>query len=438
MGSEVVELLRTMIRNECVNTGLPESGQEHRSVATLQDFFGVEGQVFEPAPGRQSLVFRIVGSDPDAPSLAMVPHLDVVPAEPDRWTQDPFGADIVDGFIYGRGAVDMLNIVAASAHAVRPYIRGELQPRGDLVFAAVADEEAGGMKGSYRLTRDHWDLVGADFMLTEVAYPRVGKSQAIPVSIGEKGSFFARLKTTGVPAHGSSPYGTDNALEKLVHALHNLLAVPPPGEIGPHWIAFVDGIGLSPQLTDALKDPEGLEAAIETIAETDPVFASYVHASTHLTIAANQARGGSKANIIADRAKAELDIRALPGETRESVDDYLRQTMGPAGHAVEIESRANNPASISTTDTRMWEAIAESVYDLEGHRNLIPALMPVATDGRFWRKRGTAVYGVGLYDDQTSFSDLLSRFHGHDERVSIESVERTAALYERILHHLGQ
>lgn len=115
------------------------------------------------------------------------------------WTQDPFGADIVDGFVYGRGAVDMLNIVAACAHAIRPYIRGELRPRGDLVFAAVADEEAGGMKGSYRLTKEQWHLVGADFMLSEVAYPRVDTSQAVPVSIGEKGSFFVRLKTTGIP-----------------------------------------------------------------------------------------------------------------------------------------------------------------------------------------------------------------------------------------------
>jgi acetylornithine deacetylase/succinyl-diaminopimelate desuccinylase-like protein len=426
-----------MIRNACVNTGLPESGQEHRSVTTLQDFIGVEGQIFEPAPGRQSLVYRIAGTDPDAPSLAMVPHLDVVPADPEGWTQDPFAADMIGGFIYGRGAVDMLNIVAACAHAIRPYVRGEIQPRGDLIFAAVADEEAGGMKGSYRLTRDHWDLVGADFLLTEVAYPMAGTSQAIPVSIGEKGSFFARLKTTGIPAHGSSPYGTDNALEKMVHALHNLLAAPSPAEIGDQWTEFVDGIGLTTELSDALKDPDRVDEAIDAIAETDPVFASYVHASTHLTISANQARMGTKANIIADRAKTELDIRALPGMAREAVEDYLRHAMGPAGDAVEIESRSNNPATISPTDTAMWHAIAESVHDLEGHRNLVPTLMPVATDARFWRKRGTAAYGVGLYDGQTNFSDLLSRFHGHDERVSVESVERTAALYERILHHLG-
>ena len=108
MSSEVVELVQAMIRNACVNTGLPDSGHEHRSVATLQEFFGVQGEVFEPAPGRQSLVYRVAGTDPEAPSLALVPHIDVVPADPEGWTQDPFGGEIVDGDIYGRGAVDML------------------------------------------------------------------------------------------------------------------------------------------------------------------------------------------------------------------------------------------------------------------------------------------------------------------------------------------
>lgn len=217
-----------------------------------------------------------------------------------------------------------------------------------------------------------------------------------------------------------------------------MLSAPSAASIDAHWIEFVDGIGLAPDLTAELKDPERVDQAIDSIAETETVFASYVHASTHLTVAANQARGGSEANIIADWAKTELDIRALPGDTRESVDDHLRRAMGPAGDSVEIESRSDNPATISRTDTRMWEVIADSVFDLEGHRSLIPALMPVATDARFWRRRGTAAYGVGLYDDRTSFSDLLSRFHGHDERVSVESVERTAALCDRILQHLGE
>ena len=341
MASEVVDLLQTMIRNACVNTGQPDSGHEHRSVATLQAFFGVDGQVFEPAPGRQSLVYRVLGTDPTAPSLALVPHLDVVPVDPQGWSQDPFGADIVDGFIYGRGAVDMLNMAAAFAHAVRPYIRGELEPRGDLIFAAVADEEAGGMKGAYRLTKNYWNLVGADYLLTEVAYPKVnlGTNKAIPVSIGEKGSFFSRLKTTGVPGHGSVPYGADNALEKMVVALYNLLNTPSPVKLTKQWTEFVDGIGLEPDLADALGDPHRIDEAIDRLAATDPVFAGYVHAATHLTISANQAMAGVKSNIIADRAKADLDIRSLAGDgpqvcrrSSSSRHGRVEQSGGDPGH----------------------------------------------------------------------------------------------------------
>lgn len=130
MSSDVISLLQRLIQNECVNTGSIDSGHEHRSVATLQEFFGEKGEVFEPAPGCQSVVYKVPGTDPDAPSLALVPHLDVVPVEPAGWVHDPFGGAMVDGFIYGRGAVDMLNITAAFAIGARPYVRGELAPRG--------------------------------------------------------------------------------------------------------------------------------------------------------------------------------------------------------------------------------------------------------------------------------------------------------------------
>jgi acetylornithine deacetylase/succinyl-diaminopimelate desuccinylase-like protein len=135
-----VDLLQQLIRNQCVNDGSPESGGEVRSVSTLVDFFGVPGEIVEPAPGRQSLVYRVEGSDPGAPTIALVPHLDVVPADPAGWSVDPFAAEINDGMVYGRGAVDMLNVTAAMAAAVRPYLTGERRARGSLVFAAVADE----------------------------------------------------------------------------------------------------------------------------------------------------------------------------------------------------------------------------------------------------------------------------------------------------------
>jgi acetylornithine deacetylase/succinyl-diaminopimelate desuccinylase-like protein len=157
MSREAIPLLQQLIRNECVNDGSDESGHEYRSVRTLQDFFGVDGEVFEVVPGRQTLIYRVEGTDPEAPTLALAPHLDVVPVEPSGWSQDPFGADIVDGFIFGRGAVDMLNVTAAMAVAARPYVTGEVRPRGDLLFLGLADEEAGGRLGAHALVEDHWE-----------------------------------------------------------------------------------------------------------------------------------------------------------------------------------------------------------------------------------------------------------------------------------------
>ncbi|MFQ5523182.1 MAG: M20/M25/M40 family metallo-hydrolase [Acidimicrobiia bacterium] len=433
----VVELLRSLIRNACVNDGTPDSGHEHRSVATLLDFFGVEGEVFEVVEGRQSLVYRISGTDPGHPSLALVPHLDVVPADPSGWSVDPFAAEVIDGFVYGRGAVDMLNVTSAMAAAARPYIRGEKQPRGDLVFAAVADEEAGGQLGARALVETRWDLVRSDYLLTEVAYPAPkGATQpTVPVSTGEKGVFWRLLRSSGTPGHGSAPYRADNALEKLVRALVGLFDTPSPVAIDELWEGFVAALDLSPDLVSGLTDPDRIDTAIEELAELDPLLARYAHAATHLTISPNQMRGGVKSNIIADRAEASVDIRALPGMDGGFVDSHLRKAMGSAQDDIRIEPVADTEATTSPAGDKLWEAIADSVEDIEGHRNLVPTLMTVATDARFWRPKGTVAYGVGLFDEKMSFSEMLALFHGHDERVSIGSVQRTTTLYEHLLDH---
>lgn len=434
--TEVIDLLQQLIRNACVNDGRPESGQEHRSVATLLEFFGVEGQIVEPAPGRQSLVYRIEGDDPEAPALTLLPHLDVVPVEPSGWSVDPFGAEIIDGMVYGRGAVDMLNVTAAMAYAARPYIRGEKGLRGDLVFIAAADEEAGGIYGAKVLADDHWDLVGAPYVLTEVAYPALeyaGKS-TVPVSIGEKGGYWSVLKTKGRPGHGSVPYGQDNALRKIVDALKGIFDTPMPVGITPEWVDFVSRLEVDTDLKEALTDPDRIDEAIDRLAVTDPLFARYVHALTHTTISPNFLDAGVKINVIPDLATAAVDIRSLPGHDRDFVESHLHKAMGHARDDVDIEPYGYDlDATVSRPETPLWEAIADSVEDLEGHRNLLPTLMTVGTDARFWRARGSIGYGVGLFDDRMTFSEMLALFHGHDERVSVESVLRTTALYEQVL-----
>lgn len=434
-----IELLQQLIRNACVNDGTESSGQEARSVATLAEYLGAPGEIYEPLPGRQSVVYRVPGHDPDAPSLAFLPHLDVVPVNPAGWSVDPFAAEISDGFVWGRGAVDMLNLTAAMATAFRPYLTGEKRSPGDLVFAAVADEENSGILGTKFLVENHWEAVRADYLLTEVAYPAVPTptGPVYPVSVGEKGPFWTTLSASGTPGHGSSPYGSDNALHPIVEALHGLFNTPMPVAITDEWREFVAGLDLDPDLGAALVDPDRVDGAIDRLAEEDPTFARYVHAATHLTVSPNKVDGGVKANVIPDRAAAEVDLRALPGMDREFVDQHLRKAMGSAGDRVELIPMSDHDPSSSPRGNPLWDAIVDGIEFHTGSRRVVPALMTVATDARYFRHRGTIAYGVGLFDDRLSFGDFLSLFHGNDERVSVDSVVRTAQLLETVIERFG-
>ncbi|HEX2154203.1 MAG TPA: M20/M25/M40 family metallo-hydrolase [Acidimicrobiia bacterium] len=440
MAATTVDLLQELIRNRCVNDGSVDSGQEVRSVATLRDFFGVDGEIFEPAPGRQSLVYRVPGSDPDAPTMALVPHLDVVPVNSKGWSVDPFAAEIGDGFVWGRGAIDMLNVTAAMAHAFRPYLTGEASMPGDLVFAAVADEENAGTYGAAPLVDGHWDLVGADFLLTEIAYPSIrGRYGPLyPVAVGEKGPYWTRLTTRGTPGHGSAPYGADNALEPLVEAVDRLFASDQPVSIRQEWRELAASLDLPPEVAAGLVDPDRLDDTIETLAVDDPDLARYAHAVTHLTVSPNLLEGGTKANVIPDRAFVDVDIRALPGMDRDFVDAYLRRAMGDVSDQVELEPLADHDAIVSPSPNPLWDAIVAGIETHTGSGHVVPTMMTGFTDARFWRAKGTVAYGVGLYDDSTDFATFLSLFHGHDERVAIESLKRTTRLLETVLAGFGQ
>ena len=220
-----VDLLRELIRNQCVNDGTVDSGQEVRSVETIADFLGDRGEVVEPQPGRQSVVYRVPGTNPEAPALLLLPHLDVVPANPDGWDVDPFAAEIADGFVWGRGAIDMLNLTASMVSIFAEYWKGEQSALpGDLILAAVADEEAAGGWGARYLVEDRFELVDAPFVLTEVGYPALTTPAGLlyPVVVGEKGPFWTKVKSRGTPGHGSSPFGSDNALADLLAGVSQL------------------------------------------------------------------------------------------------------------------------------------------------------------------------------------------------------------------------
>jgi acetylornithine deacetylase/succinyl-diaminopimelate desuccinylase-like protein len=436
---EVAELLATLIRNECVNDGTPDSGHEHRSAETITDYLGTEGVAFEPHPGRRSVIWRVPGTTPGAPRIMLMGHTDVVPAPRAGWVVDPFAAERRDGFIWGRGAVDMLDQTAAMAAVAKRHLEGAT-PRlpGDLLFLAVADEEAAGHLGAEWLVDHHWDEVACEYLITEIAAPSLPWTGGVPVTVAEKGPHWRRLSSRGLTSHGSQPYGARNALLPMADAVRRFAERPPGAEITAQWRRFVAAWNPPGGIAARLLDPDLVDGVIDEIALEDPGLARWIHACTHMTVSPNTLHAGVTANVVPAAADAELDVRTLPGQDEQSVLDHFRKVLAPdlddevAVHAVET-----TPASGSAPEGPLWEAIGDALASMDAAAP-VPTMIPVATDARYFRRRGTVCYGLGLFDDGTGFGDFLDMFHGPNERVSEASLAATAAVYGRILEGFGR
>ncbi|HXQ75588.1 MAG TPA: M20/M25/M40 family metallo-hydrolase [Acidimicrobiales bacterium] len=435
LAGEVAELLQQMIRNACVNDGSPESGHEHRSAEVLRAVLerpGLDLQVFEPLPGRSSLVARIEGRQPGAPSLALLGHTDVVPANGDDWRHDPFGGELIDGEVWGRGAVDMLNLTASMAVAVRHLADDGFRPQGDLVFIGVADEEALGIHGAEWLTTNTPEQVRADYLITEAGgFPMQSPDGVrLPVITGEKGVFWCTLTVRGTPGHASQPLRTDNALVKAAEVVRRLAEYQPAADIHDAWRRFVEGIGLPPDIAGPLLDP----GAIDAFCHEFPALglARQAHACTHTTMAPTVMQAGTKVNVIPDRVRLDVDIRTLPGWDKPEVDAMLRDALGDLADDVEATWNFTDPASTSPADTPLWNSLERVARRSYPDARCVPFLTVGATDARFFRKLGTVAYGFGLFSKRLTFEDYATMFHGVDERVDVTSLGLSAELWDGV------
>jgi acetylornithine deacetylase/succinyl-diaminopimelate desuccinylase-like protein len=435
---EIVELLQHMIRNRCVNDGTVASGDETRNVDLLEAFFAGSGLVTErhaSAPGRESLVARIEGSDRSAPSLLLMGHTDVVPVNEERWREDPFGGELIDGEIWGRGAIDMFNLTSSMAWCVRELARSGFRPRGDVIYLAVADEEAGGQFGAAHLLKTMPELVKADYVITESGgFPLPGADGTkLPVLVAEKGISWAKLVVRGTPGHGSMPFRTDNALVKAAEVVRLIGAYTPPTRIHDSWKGFVRSMGLPDEMTKPLVTEEGFVDAITSL----PIGLSRMaYSCSHTTIAPTVVHGGAKLNIIPDTVEIELDIRTLPGDGREQVEAMIRDAVGDLSDDVEINFGVGHPATTSPMDTPLWDTLSRVTKRFYADSSIIPMLMIGATDARFFRDAGSVAYGFGMFSRNISMDDLASMGHGDDERIDVESLGMVTALWDAVVRDL--
>jgi acetylornithine deacetylase/succinyl-diaminopimelate desuccinylase-like protein len=434
---ESTELLQQLIQNACVNDGRVESGAEVRSVDLLEQYLGSTGldvERYEPQPGRASLVARIEGSDPDAKSLLLMGHTDVVPVNVDGWTRDPFSGEIADGFVWGRGAVDMLNITASQAVAFRNLAQSGFTPKGTLIYLAVADEEALGTWGAKWLVDNERDAVFADYVLTESGGYQMPTPEGVrlPVLTAEKGTFWSKLKISGTPGHGSQPFRTDNAVVTAAEVVRRIHAYQPKTQIQEVWSKFVDGMHYPPEIREAFLDPEGLRDAL---GELPLGMSRLVHACTHTTFSPNVMHGGTKTNVIPDSVELEVDIRTLPGQTGDEVRAMLAEALGDLADRVEMESN-DDPSTESPMDTPLWDSLSRVTGKLVEGSALVPFLMVGGTDNRFFRRAGSVGYGFALFSRRLSFEDYATMFHGNDERVDMESLGLSEQLWEAVAHDL--
>jgi acetylornithine deacetylase/succinyl-diaminopimelate desuccinylase-like protein len=430
---QTVELLQQMIRNQCVNDGTVASGQEIRTSDLLRAYLeggGLDLEVYEPvgAPGRASLVARIEGSDPTAPTLCLMGHTDVVPVTPANWTRDPFGGELVDGEVWGRGALDMLNITASQAVALKALARrpGGWRPKGTLVYLACADEEAGGTLGAGHVCAHHWDSLRANYLLTEnggtVSAGPHGQGLNVTVHVGEKGVAWRRLRVKGTPGHGSMPYGADNALVKAARVVSRLAEYRPSPYVDDLWRGFVGSLSLDPGVKEALADPSRVDDAIGTLA---PGMAKYAWSATHTTFSPNVCHGGVKTNVIPDTVDVEVDIRTIPGDSEDEVRRHLDKALGDLVEDVQVERLFSKPASMSPTGTPLWDVLAKVVDSHYPGARLMPRMIVGFTDAPYFRERGAVAYGFGLFSRALTAEAMAGRFHGNDERIDVESLALT-------------
>lgn len=427
--SEHVELLQTLIRNACVNDGTDSASEEANAddVAAVLHGCGADIEVFDAAPGRRSVISRLPGTNPDAPTLMFIGHTDVVPAHPLRWLHDPFGAELVDGFVWGRGSLDMLGHVATMAIAFRDYARAGGHHGGDIVFAAVADEEALSTKGTGWLLENHTDAMAADWIVTESGGNSLGPAGAPLLSAltAEKGVWRLRITIRRDPVHSSMAYGSVLSTQVAAEVITRLHQYEHPIVITDIWGGIVkdwwDGPEDHPMLNPDLID--------SILPHLPSLVAKNTFALSRMSSVVTGIETEGSWNTVPAVIRLEVDVRTLIGQSLDHVHDHLRIALGDLADDVDIDVIAGSDGSSSPTGTPLWELMTDAARIQLPGAELRPIMATGITDARFFRHRGATAYGFGLYSERLPVEEIPRMLHGDNERVDIESIQMMGTLW---------
>jgi len=425
---EVVGLCRDLLRIDTSNTGDPRTTVGERVaaeyVAAQLSDVGIAVELLESAPRRANLVARIPGADRSRGALLVHGHLDVVPADASEWSVPPFSGEEKDGYLWGRGAIDMKDFDAMTLAVVRGWQRTGYVPPRDIVLAYTADEEAGMEYGSQWLVREHADLFeGCTEAIGEVggfSYTINDDLRLYLIETAEKGIDWLRLHARGRPGHGSFVHD-DNAVTALAEAVAAVGRHKFPMVVTPTVRSFLE------QISEALGvelDPDEPEVAI---AKLGPI-ANLIGATVRNTANPTRLEAGYKDNVIPGRASATIDCRTLPGQA----EIFLEQLRGVIGPDIEIEHISQQDALETSFDGALVEAMGAALRAEDPGARTVPYMLSGGTDAKAFSTLGIRCFGFAplKLPADLNFSAL---FHGVDERVPVEGLQFGVRVLDRLL-----
>ena len=427
-----IALLQDLIRIPTVNRGTNDEGDANERVACerIADHLtahGIDSKIVEKKKGRGNLLARIKGTG-KKPPLLLNAHLDVVEADAGSWKHDPFSGEIHDGYLWGRGAIDMKHMAAMSAcvmtlikrfHAEKPLDR-------DVIFAAVADEENGCALGSTYLVDDHADEIRAEYMLGEIgafSLHLFGRT-FYPMQVAEKGVCWVRAEYRGKPGHGSMP-DPESAVIRLARAIEKLGKTRLPMHPTAVVESFIGGLAKelpAPQkhVMKRLTTPQIASLILDYLIR-DPSQRRAFGALLSNTASPTVLRAGAKTNVIPGRASVEIDGRTLPGQSEAGFLEELRAALGDAPESLEVIHSL--PAVEASPATPLFEHLGATIRRHDPTGTPLPYMIPGFTDAKAYARLGTICYGFGpVKFDPTHDISFTAMYHGHDERVPVEGL----------------